>query len=123
MHINSYGLFVESVKNLESGLDEIVITDLWNIGMPLIRYSIGDIGNINKNKCKCGKNLYRINNVDGRTVDIFENLKGQKIPGVAFTNRIIQGDKEIKECQIVQKSRSDFDVYLVPGENLLAKPL
>ena len=46
-----------------------MITDLYNKGYPMIRYSIGDIGNIISKICNCGVEDILITNFDGRKND------------------------------------------------------
>ena len=52
VHIDEENYFVELAP---SGSGEVVITDLRNRAMPLIRYKTGDIGIIKEADCRCGK--------------------------------------------------------------------
>lgn len=45
---------------------EIIITNFANLGTPLLRYRIGDLGIINYNRCKCGLSSPRLY-IKGRT--------------------------------------------------------
>ena len=58
LHIMDKKVFVEIFDNgVEVGYNkegEIIISDLVKKSMPLIRYNIGDIGILQKSKCKCG---------------------------------------------------------------------
>ena len=73
-------------------MGRILLTDLWNYAMPMIRYELGDVGTMTFEPCKCGSELPRITALEGRTTDVFINSAGQRIPGVAFTNRIVKDD-------------------------------
>lgn len=118
MHINSYGLYLEVLKEGKPVIGkegEIVATDLLNMAMPLIRYKIGDIGMISDRRCRCGSSLSLLESIGGRYVDTFRKRDGTYIPGVAFTNRVIKGSLEIKELQIVQKDYNTFVLNLVQG--------
>ena len=44
---------------------EIIVTDLFNYGMPLIRYKIGDVAIVTDRKCPCGSNLPLIDKIIG----------------------------------------------------------
>jgi phenylacetate-coenzyme A ligase PaaK-like adenylate-forming protein len=120
MHINVSGLFIEIIKNGKQVIDEegeIVVTDLLNKAMPLIRYRLGDIGKISTRSCKCGSPLPILESVSGRLVDTFKKRDGSFVPGVAFPNRIINECKGIRELQIVQKDYQIFHLNIVRGEH------
>ena len=47
---------------------EVVITDLNNFSVPLIRYRIGDLATaVDGTPCPCGRDLSRIGRIEGRT--------------------------------------------------------
>jgi phenylacetate-CoA ligase len=116
MHINAYCLYIEIMEDESNGgVGPILVTDLWNLGMPLIRYKIGDLGSITYEKCACGSQLPRLTEIVGREVDLFVNSKGQKIPGVSFPNRIIKECAEIEQMQIIQKGYRQFQAMIKPG--------
>lgn len=116
MHINCFGVYVEIGPALDSGSAErILVTDLWNRAMPLIRYDIGDLGSISGEPCPCGSALPRIVELQGRMTDVFFNSAGRQIPGVAFTNRFVTDCDEIREMQIEQLAIGKFQIHVVPG--------
>ena len=41
----------------------VVVTDLYNYGMPFIRYRIGDVGSLDRSACACGRSLPRIRSI------------------------------------------------------------
>ncbi|MEZ7196689.1 phenylacetate--CoA ligase family protein [Pseudodesulfovibrio karagichevae] len=117
MHVNSYGLYVEVLEDRdEIGGGEIVISDLWNVGMPMLRYATGDLSSLDETPCACGSSLPRLSPVKGRTAEVFVSLSGRKVPGVAFTNRIIKDDSLVREMQIIQKDYTKFLVRVIPGQ-------
>jgi phenylacetate-CoA ligase len=120
MHVNVYGLHVEiDLRNnyFSPGLGSIIITDLWNVGMPLIRYEIGDLGSITEVPCVCGSALPRILSLEGRVDDVFINSAGQRIPGVSIVNRIAINNSEIREMKIVQTALGQFDLFIAPARD------
>ena len=120
LHINTVGTYLEAILDGRRVFDidgQIVATDLLNYAMPLIRYRIGDIGNISERECACGSNLPILEEVGGRYVDTFKKRDGSSIPGVSFTNRIITSSEGIKELQIVQKDYEFFELNIVKGDN------
>ena len=71
MHLSEENLVLEilrdghAVSPGESG--DVVVTDLHNYGMPMIRYVNGDVALAASNdRCPCGRGLARLERVDGR---------------------------------------------------------
>jgi phenylacetate-CoA ligase len=95
---------------------ELLITDLNNYGMPFIRYKIGDMGILSKEKCKCGRNTLLLKRVIGRTSDNFILKNGRIVHGEYFTH-LFYGIDGVKEFQFVQESIDEFKLYLVKDEN------
>lgn len=119
LHINCSGLIVEVIKDGRQVINEegdIVITDIFNRAMPLIRYRIGDIGILSDRICECGCSLPLLETVGGRYVDTFKKMDGTFVPGVSLTNRIIKQCRGIREMQIVQKDYKFFKLNIIKGE-------
>jgi phenylacetate-CoA ligase len=95
---------------------ELLITDLNNYGMPFIRYKIGDMGILSKEKCKCGRNTLLLKRVIGRTTDNFILKNGRIVHGEYFTH-LFYGLEGIKEFQFVQEKIDKFTLYIVKDEN------
>lgn len=118
MHINPFGLYLEVIKDgrqVQEEMGELVVTDLLNKAMPLIRYKIGDLGSISYRSCPCGCAFPLIKEVGGRFVDTFKKRDGSFIPGVSLTNRIIKEYNGIEKLQIVQKDFESFQLNIVKG--------
>jgi len=116
LHINMYQQFVEILDDkgndlAENERGEIVITNFTNRIMPLIRYKIGDIGAFNYAKCSCGRGLHRLENIYGRTLEIFKTKKGTLIDGYYFVNLLFFMEN-LKQFQIVQNNLDELEVYL-----------
>jgi phenylacetate-CoA ligase len=120
MHVNTFGVYIEVIKEgrqaQDNGIGEIVVTDLLNKAMPLIRYKIGDIGAISHEACSCRSNLPLLEDVGGRYADTFKKRDGTYIPGVALTNRVIKEYSGIEMLQIVQKDYEHLQLNLVKGD-------
>jgi phenylacetate-CoA ligase len=95
---------------------ELLITDLNNYGMPFIRYKIGDMGILSKEKCRCGRNTLLLKRVIGRTTDNFILKNGRIVHGEYFTH-LFYGLEGIKEFQFVQEKINKFTLYIVKDEN------
>ncbi len=94
-------------------LGKIYITDLENRAMPWIRYDVGDVGRYFIEDHGCGRKSIRLQ-VEGRVEDTLANSKGD-----FFTNDQVfdffHGFKEIDNFQLIEKSKSNFDLLCVPN--------
>lgn len=118
MHLNPAAAYVEfvPVRGAEvEGLHEILVTDLLNYGMPLIRYRINDCVMSGPESCPCGRGYPLIRQIVGRTTDVFRLPNGDVVPGVALTNRVLQVCPGLKKVQVIQETQQDFRVRYVPG--------
>lgn len=66
-------------------LGELVVTDLDNLGFPMIRYRIGDLGSFAEQPCSCGRPYRLLKKVEGRVFDLIVGTNGNRIPGNYFT--------------------------------------
>ncbi len=90
---------------------EIVVTDLTNRAMPMLRYRTGDIGSVSYEPCDCGRLYPRIMKIEGRIVDLFVTPKGER-----FNPFVLLGDLPklgLKQYQLVQTSLHDVLVRYV----------
>jgi len=118
MHFNPHAVFVEFVplKGAEiDGLHEILVTDLLNFGMPMIRYRIDDCAILTSEPCRCGRGFPAVRSICGRTTDNFYLTNGNVVPGVSLTNRVIQVCPGLKKIQIIQRAVDDFHIRYVAG--------
>ena len=97
----------------QGGEGKIVVTALTNYSMPLIRYDIGDVAiSAEYEKCNCGRNVFSLENVLGRTLGYFKKADGSLVHSHFIVQSIFFIDW-IKRFQIIQK---DFDLILVNVE-------
>jgi phenylacetate-CoA ligase len=118
LHLNTAAAYVECVPAQGAdveGVQEILVTDLLNYGMPLIRYRINDCVLPASEPCSCGRGLPLIGRIEGRTTDVFRLANGDVVPGVALTNRVLKVCPALKKTQVIQETLKDFRVRYVPG--------
>jgi len=86
LHLTAENMIVEVLADSgdKSQTGELVITDLTNYSMPLIRYRLKDYGTISKEGCPCGKGLPVLAGIHGRAYDILRNTAGEKFHGEFF---------------------------------------
>jgi len=117
LHINPAAAFLEYLPVTGTGeeLYEVVVTDLLNYGMPLIRYRIGDCAVPKAEPCSCGRGYPMMKDLAGRTTDVFYLPDGSKVPGVSLTNRVAQVIPGVDQMQVVQETLEEFHIRYVPG--------
>ena len=103
---------------------EIVITDLNNYSVPLIRYRIGDLAEAvdDSTPCSCGRNLTRIGRIIGRTQAIVHCADGTWLPGTFFAHFFKDYGDILLRYQIHQARKGEFTLRVVPHENYLFSP-
>lgn len=90
LHINQEHVICEILDSENSPLinksGRLIVTNLDNYVMPLIRYENGDIATITNEKCTCGVNQPLMRSIEGRSVDTIMLKNGNKVHGVFFTD-------------------------------------
>jgi phenylacetate-CoA ligase len=87
----------------------IVVTDLFNYGMPLIRYDTGDIGAISQDSGK-KRNMY-LANVEGRKLDMLYDTKGNLVSSYMVYKNMWQFT-EIIQYQLIQEGRKEYTLKI-----------
>lgn len=114
-HIDTGSVYVETVNKKESGSNifgDIVVTDLLNYGMPMIRNQIGDVGILSERPCSCGSDLPLLIHFNGRQTDLIYKKDGTPIAGLMLLD-LMTDISEIKWIQILQDSLDVITIYLV----------
>jgi len=122
LHLMETNLIVE-VDAEDGDEGELIVTDLTNYLMPLIRYRIGDYGAIDLSMCKCGRMLKKLKNIHGRAYDCLVRLNGDKVhpEAVMYIFEMVKSKygAQINKFKVIQKSLAVLDVLLiVPHDKL-----
>lgn len=131
LHIFSENVIVEVLDDndqpIKEGIGRIILTLLHNYAMPLIRYEIGDMAEIDNTmweKCECGVTLPRIKRIIGRTFDLITFPNGNKVGGTFWT-LLMRSIEDVDRFQVYQdnighikitytsKSINDIDKNLI----------
>jgi len=114
LHINADHLRVELGGAVagDEGPREIIVTDLHNYGMPLLRYVNGDLATASHQRCSCGRPLPLLASVDGRKLDALRTPDGRFVPGEYIVYSFLYATG-IRRYQVVQKQLDRFDIVLV----------
>jgi len=94
-------------------LGRIVITDLFNRAMPLLRYDTGDTGIIEKRKLN-GVSTDVLTTIEGRKLDYIRDTQG-KLLSPAFVTTMMWNYQEIIQFQFIQKNARDYLFRLNTG--------
>lgn len=114
-HINWASYFVEILEvdtdkpAAYGNLGRIVITDLFNYCMPMIRYDTGDLGvmEIDNNPFN---NAPVLTKVEGRKMDVLFDTKGNRVtPFLAYE---LEQFQELKQFQVIQEGKTQYIVLL-----------
>jgi phenylacetate-CoA ligase len=98
---------------------EIVITDLHNLATPMIRYRIGDLATAIDNTigCQCGRQHFRIGEIEGRTQAIVHCANGTWMPGTFFMHFFKDHYSVIEQIQIFQEKKESFTLKVIKGKD------
>ena len=89
----------------------VAVTDLVNHTFPFIRYLNGDMAEMRRDSCSCGRGLRILNKIYGRSSDTIK-VDGLFIHGEYFTH-IFYNQPNIKQFQFIQESPMDYKLVLV----------
>jgi phenylacetate-CoA ligase len=99
----------------DAAIGEVLLTDLHNMGMPLIRYANGDMATAGPAACACGRTLPLLARVDGRKLDTLRSPDGRLMPGEYFVYAFLS-IPYVRQYQVVQREPNAIDVYVVPEQ-------
>lgn len=92
---------------------EVVLTDLCNYSMPLIRYKNGDSAILSNSLCRCQRGLPIIKSVEGRTGDFLTFANGIVLGMVGLT--LIFRKFNFRNYQVRKKSENHLEILVVKG--------
>jgi phenylacetate-CoA ligase len=118
LHVNADHLVVEvrtphGVAS-EDQPGDVVITDLFNYGMPFVRYANGDMATASAGRCACGRGLPLLTRVDGRVLDAIRTPAGHMLPGEFFPH-MLKDVVGLQRFQLVQHRLDRLDLSIVRG--------
>jgi len=120
MHVFADLVYLESVQI--DAEDRLLVTSLTNRLMPFIRYDIGDSGRLLAGECACGSPFPLMEMGLCRQNDLIRTRAGKNIhPG--FFNHLLDGQKQVRQFQWVQRDLDRITLNLVASENLSAETL
>jgi phenylacetate-CoA ligase len=126
MHLDIEHLYVEFIRADGAAAapgeeGAIVITDLFNKGMPFIRYRIEDVGVPSDRICPCGRGAPLLARVSGRVADYLKRRDGSLVAGVSLVERTLTAIPGIEQLQIVQETREEIVLNVVRAPDFTGK--
>lgn len=122
LHVMAEGLHVEVVCGSrparvgETG--SILVTDLLNYAMPMIRYRIGDVASRHGTPCSCGRGLEKLQEIEGRVTDFLTAGDGRLVSGVFLATYVIANAHSLGQVQLYQDTpgRVLYRIRQLPGK-------
>ena len=125
MHVAAEDLIVEVVDDdggpLEPGrVGRVLVTNLHEYGLPLIRYDTADESSFAEGACACGRSLPRLSAVIGRTGSAVYTPSGKRLSTVTLDSSGL-GPLGIRQFQLVQEQLDHVTVRVVPNTSLSSR--
>lgn len=121
LHVNSENLLVEILDGdrpcCAGEVGEVVVTELNNRAMPLIRYRLGDFAALSEKPCPCRRGLPVLEQVMGRAYDLVYNRDGRMFHGEYFMyifEEVKRRNLGVAAFQIVQLDYDSIRVRVQP---------
>lgn len=117
LHVNADALIVEveDAPNLPAGMGRVLVTDLLNRSMPLIRYEIGDLASLDSEvRCPCGRSLPLIGNIQSRTSDLMRAPTDRKLPGTSLAGWAAD-QRNVRHMQFAPPTLRHIALQVVAG--------
>jgi phenylacetate-coenzyme A ligase PaaK-like adenylate-forming protein len=99
----------------DEGAGELVLTNLSNWALPLVRYRTGDQGTLRR-RCDCGHPLQTLVSLPAREIGLFRVL-GDAVATKTLDSILLSRD--VKQFQLVQVAPTDFNLTWIPSSAVL----
>lgn len=96
----------------EGEIGQVVVTDLHNFAMPLIRYALRDWAEVGP-PCSCGRGLPTLRRVVGRTRNMATSPDGNHFRPVLETQRMLEAMPQLRQYQFEQTAVDAITARLV----------
>ncbi len=120
LHIFTDMVYLESMKT--DGENHLLVTSLTNRLMPMIRYDIGDSGQLLDGECNCGLPFPLMQMDLCRQNDVIRTRSGKAVHPSYF-NRLLYGMTQIRQYQWIQSELDRLTLNLVAYQPLNADTL
>ena len=120
-HIQSETIYMEVRKAdgtlaREGEIGQIIVTNLHNTAMPIIRYAIEDYAEVGP-KCACGRGLPTLRRIMGRSRNMMRLENGEHV-WLPLSSRNVFDVAPVRQIQLVQTAINEVKVLAVPLQTL-----
>jgi phenylacetate-CoA ligase len=117
MHVAEELVYLEIAAQQEGQHGEILVTDLWNFGMPFIRYRIQDAARWLKEPCACGKQ-HRLIGLDAARLSDFliSPLDGSYVSGSTLTHYLLAEGPGVSRVKLIQDAKDHIQIIMAGDE-------
>jgi phenylacetate-CoA ligase len=117
LHVQSEDLRVEVLDEQgqpcrEGEVGQVVVTDLHNFAMPLVRYALRDWAEVGPT-CPCGRGLPTLRRIMGRTRNMAMSPEGKRFWPVLETRRMLEVIPHLRQYQFEQTAVDSITARLV----------
>ncbi|MGD2247313.1 MAG: hypothetical protein PVF58_02830 [Candidatus Methanofastidiosia archaeon] len=118
MHIDADAVLLEVLTDGEPAAPgepgEVVVTNLWNMAMPFIRYKLDDVAVLQDpdDVCSCGRTLPLLKDLKGRCDDFIVLPSGDLIPPLRIAPYFF-AVSEIDQFKIIQDAQTHMVIQVV----------
>ena len=120
-HVVEDGVYMEIADADSEGVGRVVVTDLGNYLMPLIRYDHGDLARLSNGSCRCGRSFRGLDALHGRRDDALIAADGRYVPTasvMAACDALLTDERSgMNEYRLIQCSANQIELHYVrsPG--------
>lgn len=118
LHVNSDCLYLEIIDDRGAACPpgqpgRVIVTDLTNRAMPLLRYEVGDMATWANAPCSCGRTLPLLERIEGRVADYVVTSSGEYVSGISLTENFAVQIPGVAQLQIIQEELDRFTFNIV----------
>ncbi len=123
-HVAHTNVIVECDNQLtasfnDASLGRLLVTHLHSYATPIIRYDVGDFGQV-ENRCRCGHDGPTISNIYGRGKHFLRYPDGTMLP-FHLTTRLLLETVSFEECRVRQTEIDSITVEIGGRESITAE--
>jgi phenylacetate-CoA ligase len=104
---------------------EVIVTDLTNMNMPMIRYRLGDLATAlaDDGPSASGRDFPRLGRIEGRAQAIIVCSNGTWLPSTFFNHYFKDYDHVLRQFQVIQERLGAITLKVVPGPQFSERTL
>lgn len=122
LHVNADALLVEVEASplLPHGMGRVLVTDLLNRSMPLVRYDVGDVALLDDPlRCPCGRSLPLMGDIQGRASE-FLHVPSGRMTTVPSLASLAADARDARESQFTRPDPWHGTLQVVAGTGHVA---